>query len=83
MTWGHLATFSTALTFWALSLAHKTWTSKIYIVTLLLFADLYGFAITANTIIFQFLAIRTYNNEDYPHLPEMEIWGFFGIYATS
>ena len=54
MTWGHLATFSTALTFWALSLAHKTWTSKIYIVTLLLFADLYGFAITANTIIFQF-----------------------------
>ena len=52
MTWGHLATFSTALTFWVLSFAHKSSTSMLYIGSLLLFAGIYGFAITANTIVF-------------------------------
>ena len=76
MTWGQLITFTVAFTFWATSFIHKSTASYLYLGMLFLFGGLYGFYVTASTIIFQFQAVRNFNMAG--TLPKMEIWGFFG-----
>ena len=82
MTWGQLITFTVAFTFWATSFIHKSTASYLYLGMLFLFGGLYGFYVTASTIIFQFQAVRNYNMAD-SALPKMEIWGFFGTYLST
>merc|ERR1712060_940071 len=66
---------------WAISFAGKSTTSYLYLGMLVLFGGLYGFYITASTIIFQFQAIRGYDMSD-AMLEKKEIWGTFGIYTV-
>merc|ERR1712060_286811 len=80
MTWGGLVTFAMSFLFWAISFAGKSTTSYLYFGMLLLFGGLYGFYITASTIIFQFQAIRGYTS--HATLMKSEIWGTFGIYTV-
>lgn len=54
MTWGQLVAYLVAFTFWATSFIHKSTASYLYLGMLFLFGGLYGFYITATTIIFQF-----------------------------
>ena len=82
MTWGSLISYGIAFVFWATSFVHKSTASYLYIGMLLAFAGLYGFYITATTIIFQFQAIKGYSMLD-TNLPKMEIWGFFGTFLGS
>ena len=81
MTWGQLTTFSIAFFFWCGSFANTSTGSYLYLFVLAAFAGLYGFYITATTIIFQFQAIKGFSTMD-NGLKESEIWGAFGIYTA-
>ena len=78
MTYGSVVTYGLAFLFWLISFANKSTTSYLYIGMLLFFGAFYGFYITAQTIIFQFQAIKDYSPDMY--LKKSEIWGVTGTY---
>ena len=81
MTWGGCITYFLAFLFWTISFAGKSDTSYLYLFMLMLFGGLYGFYITASTIIYQFQAIRGYSSMD-SSLAKSEIWGVTGGYMA-
>ena len=82
MAYGGTTTFAIVFFFWMISFEKSALTSKIYIVSSLAFGGLYGFYITASTIIYQFQAIKTFTpSED--NLELSEIWGSFGVYLGT
>jgi len=78
MTYGGVVTYGLAFLFWLISFANKSTTSYLYIGMLFFFGAFYGFYITAQTIIFQFQAIKDYYPDMY--LKKSEIWGVTGTY---
>ena len=80
MTYGSVVTYGLAFLFWLISFANHSKTSYLYIAMLFFFGAFYGFYITAQTIIFQFQAIRNYSMLDMNHLKKSEIWGVTGTY---
>ena len=79
MSYGSFITFFLAFLFWTISFAGKAKTSYLYIGMLFIFAGIYGFYITAQTIIFQFQAIKGYSAYD-STLKKCEIWAVTGTY---
>ena len=79
MSYGGFVTYFLAFLFWAISFAYKEKTSFLYIGMLFFFGAFYGFYITAQTIIFQFQAIKNYSMLDIG-LKKSEIWGVTGFY---
>ena len=81
MTYGSFITFFVSFLFWTISFAGNAKTSYLYFGMLLLFGGIYGFYITAQTIIFQFQAIKGYSAYD-STLTKKEIWGVTGTYMA-
>ena len=81
MTYGSFITFFLAFLFWTISFAGNAKTSYLYFDMLLIFGGIYGFYITAQTIIFQFQAIKGYNSLD-SSIQKKEIWGVTGTYMA-
>ena len=79
MTYGSVVTYGLAFLFWLISFANHSTTSYLYIGMLFFFGAFYGFYITAQTIIFQFQAIREFNPAQM-YLKKSEIWGVTGTY---
>ena len=81
MTYGSFITFFLSFLSWTISFVGKAKTSYFYFGMLIFFGGIYGFYITAQTIIFQFQAIKGYSGYD-STLTKKEIWGVTGTYMA-
>ena len=81
MTYGSFITFFLAFLFWTISFAGKAKTSYLYFGMLFIFGGIYGFYITAQTIIFQFQAIKGFSAVE-ANLKKSEVWGVTGTYMA-
>ena len=80
-TYGGFLTFIFPFLGWCLSFMNKNMMSYIYLGVLVLFGGVFGWYISATTIIYQFQAIRVYSNAD--AIEKSEIWWFFGVYLFT